>query len=265
LNKIGIHGAPRSGTTWLANIFNSSEYVAYRQQPLFSYEFKGFLDDKSTSSKIESFFTGIYKSNDDYLNQVQETKEGKVPEFSKLDSTHIVYKEVRYHYLLDNLLQNSDMKLLGIVRNPLSVLSSFFQAPAEFKEGWKMEEEWLQAERKNMNLPENYFGYLKWKELTEMFHGLHQKYGNKVTIITYNDLLTKTLPLVENLFKIYGLKLTQQTVDFINKSKTSDHLSPYSVFRNKQRDDKWKKIIPEKIVSSIFDDLNGSDLIQYLI
>lgn len=264
MNKIGIHGAPRSGTTWLANIFNSSEYVAYRQQPLFSYEFKGFLDENSSSEKIESFFTGIYESTDDYLNQVQETKDGKVPEFSKLDSTHLVYKEVRYHYTLDNLLQNSDMQLLGIIRNPLSVLSSFFQAPAEFKEGWKMEEEWLRAEKKNMALPENYFGYLKWKELTEMFHNLHQKYGDRVTLITYNDLLTKTLPLVENLFKIYGLELTQQTIDFINKSKTSDDLSTYSVFRNKQRDDKWKEVIPEKIISSIYNDLEGTKLIQYL-
>ena len=264
MNKIGIHGAPRSGTTWLANIFNSSEHVAYRQQPFFSYEFKEFLDENSKPNKINSFFTGIYESSDDYLNQVQETKDGKIPEFTKLNSTHLVCKEVRYHYMLDNLLQNSDMQLLGIIRNPLSVLSSFFQAPAEFKSDWKMEEEWLHAKKKNIESPQNYFGYLKWKELTMMFHDLHQKFGDRVTLITYNDLLTKTLPLVNNLFKIYGLELTKQTLEFINKSKTSDDLSTYSVFRNKQRDDKWKDIIPEKIISSIYNDLDGTDLKKYL-
>lgn len=264
MNKIGIHGAPRSGTTWLANILNSSEYVAYRQQPLFSYEFKGFLDETSTPDKIQQFFDGIYSSDDAYLNQIQETKDGKVPTFNKLESTHLVYKEVRYHYVLDNLLQNSDMQLLGIIRNPLSVLSSFFQAPSEFKEGWSIDEEWMYAEKKNQGAREAYFGFAKWKELTEMFHSLSKKYGDRVTLIRYNDLLTKTVPLVENLFRIYDLEFTQQIYDFINKSKTSDDSNTYSVFRSNQRDDKWKTIIPEKIVKSIYTDLSGTELEIYL-
>lgn len=262
--KIGIHGAPRSGTTWLANLFNSNEHVAYRQQPLFSYAFKGFLDENSTSGKIDEFFKGIYESTDDYLHQIQETKDGKVPEFNKLDSTHLVYKEVRYHYLLDNLLQNSDMQLLGIIRNPLSVLSSFFQAPAEFKEGWKIDDEWLEAPKKNQNAKETYFGYLKWKELAEMFHNLHQKYGDRVTLIKYNDLLSNTLPLVETLFDIYGIEFTKQTYKFINQSKNSEDSNAYSVFRSNQTDDKWKEVIPDKIVQHIYNDLKGTELKTYL-
>jgi hypothetical protein len=262
--KIGIHGAPRSGTTWLANLFNSNERVAYRQQPLFSYTFKGFLDENSTSDKIEEFFTGIYQSTDGYLHQIQETKDGKVPPFNKLDSTHLVYKEVRYHYVLDNLLQNSDMQLLGIIRNPLSVLSSFFQAPSEFKEGWKIDDEWLEAPKKNKGAKETYFGYLKWKELSEMFHNLHQKYGNRVTLIEYNNLLSNTLPLIEKLFDRYGIEFTEQTYKFINQSKNLEDSNPYSVFRNRQRDDKWKNVIPKKIVEYIYNDLKETELEKYL-
>ena len=37
MKNVAIFGVPRSGTSWLGQIFNSSPMVAYRFQPLFSY------------------------------------------------------------------------------------------------------------------------------------------------------------------------------------------------------------------------------------
>ena len=47
LVKVAIHGVPRSGTTWLGSIFDSSPNVIYRNQPLFSYAFKSYLSEHS--------------------------------------------------------------------------------------------------------------------------------------------------------------------------------------------------------------------------
>ncbi len=37
---IGLHGAPRSGTTWIGQIFNSAPQVAFRFQPFFAHAFR---------------------------------------------------------------------------------------------------------------------------------------------------------------------------------------------------------------------------------
>lgn len=52
IKPIAIFGVPRSGTSWLGQLFNSSERVAYRYQPLFSYAFKGRLNENSTLDEI---------------------------------------------------------------------------------------------------------------------------------------------------------------------------------------------------------------------
>ena len=52
---VAIHGAPRSGTTWLGQIFNASPRTQYRYQPLFSYRFKGQLQPTSSASEVARF------------------------------------------------------------------------------------------------------------------------------------------------------------------------------------------------------------------
>ena len=59
MQRIAIHSVPRSGSTWLGQIFNSSSLVIYKYQPLFSYAFKGRLSPQSTNNKIVQFFDEI--------------------------------------------------------------------------------------------------------------------------------------------------------------------------------------------------------------
>ena len=44
LKKIAIFSVPRSGSSWLGQIFNSHEDVSFRMQPLFSYSHKSALN-----------------------------------------------------------------------------------------------------------------------------------------------------------------------------------------------------------------------------
>lgn len=265
MHKIAIHGVPRSGTTWLANIFNSHEKVAYRQQPLFSYAFKDFLDESSSPEKIHKFFREIYKSDDKYLNQVLEIRDGKVPLFNKEKATHLVYKEVRYHYILDNLLQNSDVHLIAIIRSPFATLTSFFKAPSEFHDSWNELEEWNHAAKKNKSARESYFGYSKWKEVVMLFRHLEKKYGKeRVTLIKYSDLLENPLERTKDLFSIVKLDISEQTMKFINNSRSFEDPNAYSVFRTKVDDDSWKSTLDRSIVKAIQEDLKNTELEVYL-
>ena len=164
MKKIAIHSVPRSGSTWLGNIFNSSPCVSFSYQPLFSYAFKDYLNSNSSLEEINSFFSLISKSKDEFLNQMDGVNQGIIPIFKKKEITHSCYKEVRYHYILENLLIKCDhIKLILLIRNPLAVLYSWKNAPKEFRteQGWDFNEEWQNAPSKNLNLIEEYNGYTK--------------------------------------------------------------------------------------------------------
>ena len=119
--RIAIHGVPRSGTTWLGEIINSSSNVKYKFQPLFSYELKDSLDKNSELVEIDDFFEKLEKMNSPFLDQEEAKKKGIIPVFEKNEITHIVYKEVRYHHIIKNLLlKDSGIKIVGIIRNPLA-------------------------------------------------------------------------------------------------------------------------------------------------
>jgi len=56
MKKIALHSVPRSGSSWIGQILNSSPKVNYKFQPLFSYAFKGYLDENSSRERIDEFF-----------------------------------------------------------------------------------------------------------------------------------------------------------------------------------------------------------------
>mgnify|MGYP000005056777 CR=1 FL=1 len=169
--RVAIHGVPRSGTSWLGAIFDSSPNVCFKNQPLFSYKLKGYLNERSTKEKINRFFSLLEKTTDSFMDQVEGKSKGTIPLFEKKDLTHIVYKEARYHNILPNLMQeDEDIKVIGIVRNPKSVLSSWYHAPKEFNQkAWSFVDEWENAQHKNLGKIEEFYGYNKWKEVLLLF------------------------------------------------------------------------------------------------
>ena len=268
LHKIAIHSVPRSGSTWLGHLVNSSPHVIFKYQPLFSYALKNYLDEYSSAAQIDSFFEKLIETNDDFLDQKQDIQSGKVPRFEKSEIDAVVYKEVRYHHILPNLLETcKGLKLVALIRNPLSVISSWLAAPREFRKdlGWKEMEEWKDAKKKNSNKKQEFYGFEKWKEVTLLFEHLHQKYPNRVTIILYNDLLRNTFNITQKLFSKLELEFTAQTEDFIKMSHSVHINDPYAVYRTNQRDDNWKKQLNPKIAKSILDEVKGTPFEKYLM
>jgi len=268
MKKIAIHSVPRSGSSWIGQIFNSAPDVAFRFQPLFSYAFKDYLGASSTREEIDTFFKEILKSDDAFLLQQEKVDAGIYPTFNKSQVvTHVVYKEVRYHHILKNmLLQDPDVLVIGIVRNPYAVINSFLNAPREFRKdlGWDELEEWRYAPSKNLDKPEEFNGYEKWKEVTLLFQDLKRRYPDRFYLVHYDSLLENSVEEVEKIFHFCDIPMSQQTVDFLTSSQSIDHDDAYSVYKKKMLDDSWKKSLHPSIVSAITEDLKQSDMKEFL-
>ena len=84
MQKSAIHSVPRSGSTWLGEILNSSPYVKYCFQPLFSYQFKDFLDEYSSKKDVDRFFSMLSDTDDDFICQNAQRIAGTLPSVSNL-------------------------------------------------------------------------------------------------------------------------------------------------------------------------------------
>lgn len=265
-NVIGIHGVPRSGTSWLAQIINASEQVSLKFQPLFSYAFKDYLSISSTQIEIDRFFNEIYKSNDNFINM----RDGKLlknyPVFNKVETpSTLVFKHVRYHNLLEHILQtHSEVKFIFIIRNPLAVLSSWKNAPREFNESWAFHEEWRFADRKNQGNLNEYFGFEKWKEAARTFHKLSLNFSNRVLLVNYQDLLDDTLNVANDCFQFCKLEMSDQVLSFLKESTSKNFEDPNSVFRIKKNDMNYLNFLPQDIIESVYEELYGTELEAYL-
>ena len=134
LRTISIHGVPRSGTSWLAQIINSSPDVALRFQPLFSYTHKGALTPNSSKVQINDFLTSILHTNDPFVLMKDANIHAGYPEHKKNSNpSHLCFKTTRYHHVLENLLlKKPEHKVVAIIRDPRGVLDSWKRAPREF-------------------------------------------------------------------------------------------------------------------------------------
>ena len=259
---ISINGVPRSGTSWLGQIINSSPDVAFRFQPLFSYTHKGALREDSTVTEIMKFYGDILHTEDKFVLQRDPNIHVGYPEFAKNPQpTHLVYKNVRYHYLLEGLLEKiPGLNVIGIVRHPCAVIHSWHRAPREFKPEWDFSTQWRSAELKNAGQREEYFGYDRWKEVATMFVRLEQRFPERVTLVKYSELHDDPVRISRSLFDRIQLPFGAATRDFISESQNTVVDDPNSVHRGGHNDHAWMGELPESIVSAIRSDLIGSPL-----
>lgn len=265
MRKIAIFGPPRSGTSWLSHIFNSHPEVVLRFQPLFSYGHKDALSPTSSTEEIATFFNDILNSNDPFALMQTESQKA-YPIFPKANQiTHLVFKEVRYLNVVHNILESSpDVKIIGIIRNPLATLASWIKAPKEFHASWNIQDEWRAAPSKNQGRPEEYFGFNKWMEVAQSFMQFEIMYPDKFKLIKYNNLNTQPLKIVGDIFEFCDLKIHKQVQDFIISSQSKHEADPYSVYRSNANDKDWVNILPNNIVKSIKAELQNTPLKYFL-
>jgi hypothetical protein len=263
MNVVAIFGSPRSGTSWLGQIFNSSPNVAYRFQPLFSNLLKGRLSENSSEENIKAFYADLFLTKDDFILQKKNVSNREGIIFPKKEITHLVWKEVRYHYVIENLLKNSSTKIIGIIRHPVAVIWSWLNAPKEFKPEWDMMNEWRFAHKKNLNKKEEYNGYEKWKTLAFAYKDYAERYPGQFALVKYEDLNDDTEITIKRLFEFTGIEYQKQTERFIATSKTTENDDPYGVFRNNKANNDWKGKLPVNIENEILNDKDFIFLSDY--
>jgi hypothetical protein len=265
--RIAIHGVPRSGTTLVGELINSSPAVCYKYQPIFSYALKDFIGPTSPADVIDSFFTALETTTDPFLDQTEARRAGLLPMFRKAKLTHTAYKEVRYHYILPNMLrQCPELRVVLVIRNPLSVISSWLLAPKEFRPEleWNRVEEWRYALKKNLNRPEEYNGFERWKDAARLFLELASRFPEQVYLCEYRRLIADLRGETEKLFSFVGLSMGDQTREFIKRASTETQGHAYSVFRAKKRDDEWRYSLEKEIVEAIKADVANTALQRFV-
>ncbi|QSS96387.1 sulfotransferase domain-containing protein [Psychroflexus sp. ALD_RP9] len=263
MNKIGLFSVPRSGSSWLGEIMNSSPEVLYKFQPNFAYSFSYCLDEHSNLSEIDNFYNQLLATKDAFVNgKLSISGQKREFHFKKNMPETLLFKETHYLNILPNLLKVSDTKIIGLVRSPFAVINSWLKIPKEFDPSWNVKEEWLNANKKNEGKSTHYFGYNKWKEATFLFLDLKKQYPEQFYLVNYKNLITETQNEIKQLFKFCDLEYTRQTESFIEQSTSSTSTDAYHVFKQKKDDLDWKKTLPKFIEDGINADEDFNKLNQ---
>lgn len=266
LQVIYIAGVARSGTSWLGQIFNSAPEVNFKFQPLFAYEFKNRVNEDSSAMDFINLFNDMTNENSIFLNQQDKLSTKEYPTFVKEKNySHLVFKENRYQNIIEPMMRkNKSLKLIGIIRNPNACLNSWMKLPKEFPEGSDPLKEWRYGDCKN-NGHEDFFGYYKWKEVSNLYLDLKDKWPDRVYIISYEELVRNPIDKTKEIFSFCNIKYTVQTKQFLEDCTTKHMDSPYAVFKNNSVANKWKKEFDPYITNEIKCDLAGTRLEQFLL
>lgn len=261
-----LMGMPRSGTSWLSQIFDSHPNVNFKLSPLFSYAFKNVVDQDSSKIEWIDFFKQVYKSNDRFINQQDRRDAAQYPVFKdKLKKPeYLAIKDTRYHNLIDTIIKLfNDVKIIYIVRNPCGAINSWLKTKKEFPETADVDTEWRTGDCRKTG-PEEFWGFDDWVKLTNYYLDLANKYPKKIMIIKYKDLVDLPIEQTEKMFNFVGFKISSQTVDFLKKCNSKHSINDYSVYKSKKVKDKWKKELDPKIIKEILEKIKGTKLKQFI-
>jgi hypothetical protein len=265
--SVWVMGLPRSGTSWLGQIFDSHPDVRFKLSPLFSYAFKDALNNDSTREEIEQFLQEVYHREDSFLDQVDRRLQGDYPTFEtkNIEPACLVIKENRYHNLIKHLLATCDkLQVVYIVRNPCGAIHSWLSCRNEFPEGAKPMEQWRSGAIRKKGKQEEFWGFDDWKLLTAMYQDMSRLEPDRVKVISYEQLVSNVVNTVTDMFSFAGLGMNSQTLSFLRESQLSTNKDSYAVYKEPGVAQRWQNELDPQIISVIIKDLAGSELEHYL-
>ena len=262
-----ISGMPRSGTTWLSQIFASSPDVRLKSCPLFSYEFKNALDESSSAEQWDKLFSALYQTNSEFLDQGHLRKHGLVPSFEEKNEYpgHLIIKSNRFHNLIPHILKLNDQVLfVHIVRHPCATIYSWLSNPREFPAHANQSEEWRTGNCRKKG-PGEFWGFDDWKQVTTQALRLSEQFPDRHKIIRYEDLVKNTERHASALFQFLQIPYGKQTQAFIELSHSRHDDHKHSVFKDPELKSKWEEKLESSIISECMSEIKGTELEQFAI
>lgn len=263
---VWLNGMPRSGTSWLGQIFDSHPDVRFRLAPIFSYEFKNVVDVNSNRNEWLRFFLEVYYSENSFMTQKDKRLEGIYPIFkNKLKNpSFLVIKHTRYHNLTKRILELiPEIKFIHIIRNPCATINSWLKATGEFPSNANPLVEWKTGSCRKSG-PEEFWGFDDWKRVTSLYLNLQKHKPQKVFCVKYEDLVEEPVKYTQKMFRFVDLKMNQQTMAFLKDCHKNHQDNQYAVFKSKDVKDRWKEELDFNIVRQIRAELRGTQLEQFI-
>ena len=118
---------------------------------------------------------------------------------------------------------------------------------------------------KNQCKEENFFGFYKWRESTNIFIDLQDMFPERVRVVRYEDLVGDPVGVSKSLFGFVGLPFDDQTKRFLEESSNRHSDDPYAVYKNKDVKDCWKGRLDSRIVKDIEQELLGTRLEAFIL
>jgi len=264
---IVIMGMPRSGTSWLSQIFDSSPRVRFRLSPLFSYEFKNYISEKSTRVDWEYVFRGAYNSNSEFMSQADRRKAGCYPIFEQKDPKpeYLVIKDTRFHNLTERMLKFFDnLKVVVIVRHPCGAIHSWLTAPREFPQDADPMKEWRNGGCRKTGYGE-FWGFEDWKTVTRQHMRLEREMPARFVIQRYEYLVKNPISETRKLFHFCGLRYTDQADRFLHECHAKHDENEYAVFKRPIVMERWRDELQPEIQKAIIDEIKKTDLERFIL
>lgn len=262
-----ISGMPRSGTTWLSQIFASSPDVRLKSCPLYSFEFKDALDEKSTARQWEKLFADVYHTKSEFLDQEHLRKHGLVPHFEDKHESprHLIIKSNRFHNLTPHIISlNTRVRFIYIVRHPCATIYSWLSNPREFPADANPLKEWKSGKCRKTG-PGEFWGFDDWKKVTAQALVLGKQYPDRYRIVRYEDLVSDPVRYAQELFRYLDVPFEKQTLEFIEQSHSRHDEHKHSVFKNPALIEAWKEKLDMAIVDECLGEIRGSELEKFAI
>lgn len=260
-NIAWISGMPRSGTTWLSQVFAASPDVRLKLCPLFSYEFKNALDENSTSEEWDNLYYKLYRTNSDFLNQEHLRQKGLVPSFIKnLNPRSLLIKSNRFHNLTSSILKhNENVRLVYIVRNPCASLHSWLSDPDEFPKWAEPLNEWRTGHCRKVGAGE-FWGFDDWVAVTKNAMLLSEVFPTRCRILRYEDLVNCPESEISALCDFFKIDYVSQIKAFLKLSHSRHDVHKHSVFKDPNLLNEWQNSLDPLIVSTCKEELKGTKL-----
>ncbi len=257
---------PRSGTSWLSQIIDSSPQVRFRLSPLFSYAFKNAVDEKSSREEYLQVFQEAYLSDNEFMDQSNRRRTGQYPQFDLKDEDpeYLAVKMTRFHNLLTRMFELfEEIQMVSIVRHPCGAIHSWLSTPGEFPQDADPGKEWRSGACRKTG-PEEFWGFEDWKRVTRLHMALEREHPDRFTIVQYETVIEQVETEAKRLFEFFGLEYTEQTEYFLGASHSRHDDNPYAVFKDPCVKDRWKSELDPKIQKEIIEEIAGTDLSIFL-